>query len=60
MNEARTAQDAATARRHEIRRRASRGLVASYMHELSDRHRVRRAGAYERGDGGTIVQSKRP
>ncbi len=47
MNEARTPQDAASARRHAVRRRASRGLVASYMHELSDRHRTHRDGVTE-------------
>ena len=47
MTDTRAAQttDAATAR---LRRRARRGLVAGYIHEISGRHRADAAAAHAR------------
>jgi hypothetical protein len=38
MNEPRTPVDVDTARPLQLRRRVKRGIVASYIHELSERH----------------------
>jgi hypothetical protein len=38
MNQPRTSKDRTTARRLQVRRRAKRGLIASYIHEISGRH----------------------
>jgi hypothetical protein len=38
MNQPRTPTDRATAKRLQVRRRAKRGLVAGYIHEISGRH----------------------
>jgi hypothetical protein len=42
---ARNASDAHHAKRLEARRREDRGLVASYVHQLSERHLTTRDGA---------------
>jgi hypothetical protein len=39
LTETRAVQDAIRARRLQVKRRAKRGLVASYIHEISARHR---------------------
>ena len=39
MTETRAVQDATRARRIQLKRRAKHGLVASYIHEISGRHR---------------------
>jgi hypothetical protein len=38
MNEPRTPVEAQTAIPHQLRRRVKRGIVASYIHEISERH----------------------
>jgi hypothetical protein len=38
MNDARKTQERDSARRLGARRRATKGLIANYIHELSDRH----------------------
>ena len=38
MDDARRTQDAVSINRLGARRRAAKGLVANYIHELSDRH----------------------
>jgi hypothetical protein len=38
MNEPRTPVDVDTARPLQLRRRVKRGIVASYIHDLSERH----------------------
>ena len=45
MNESGTPVDANSARPLELRRRVKRGIVASYIHELSERHTVADAQA---------------
>jgi hypothetical protein len=47
MNDVRSAPELDAVRRLQVRRRATRGLVAGYMHELSERHRQRRTSADE-------------
>jgi hypothetical protein len=39
LTDTRAVQDATRARRIQLKRRAKRGLVASYIHEISARHR---------------------
>jgi hypothetical protein len=39
LTETRAVQEATRARRIQLKRRAKRGLVASYIHEISARHR---------------------
>jgi hypothetical protein len=39
LTETRAVQDTLRARRLQLKRRAKRGLVASYIHEISARHR---------------------
>jgi hypothetical protein len=38
MNEPPTPVEAQTATPHQLRRRVKRGIVASYIHEISERH----------------------
>jgi hypothetical protein len=44
------AEQVAAVRRQQLRRRAKRGVVAGYIHELSVRHRQRTAPEPERRD----------
>jgi hypothetical protein len=46
----RTASDAYHARRLDARRREDRGIVASYVHQLSERHLTAHDGARSAGE----------
>jgi hypothetical protein len=47
MNEPATPVDIDTARPLQLRRRVKRGIVASYIHELSERHNGARGHAQD-------------
>jgi hypothetical protein len=47
MTDTRTPNEATTARRLQLKRRVKRGIVASYIHQLSERHNEN-AGPKER------------
>jgi hypothetical protein len=58
MNDARTTPEIAATRPLEARRwRVERGLVATYLHERSDRHRAGE-GARPAGNGGVEPTSR--
>ena len=48
MNEPRTPTDSAPTRPLALRRRVKRGIVASYIHEISERHNNGDAGEAQR------------
>jgi hypothetical protein len=55
MNEPRTPVDVDTASPLQLRRRVKRGIVASYIHDLSERHRSPDAGVHD-GAGEAVEQ----
>jgi hypothetical protein len=50
MNEPRTPSETAPTRPLALRRRVKRGIVASYIHEISERHNNGDAGEAQRAD----------